>query len=360
MAITRPGLAVLMIAATVLAGAICSVAASAPAAIPSADVHPQPEFGGRCALGMAEGKSQATDCSVQWVAAEGKVYCFSSEQNKELFLKDPQGNLERAREFSAAGEVANTGELMDNYKSADVESFVAAFIADTAARNAGIFPFYDAVTGQQLKLVFDHVDFVRTLHGYGFFPDVAFNAQDDNNKHYLVDFWIKPGKDKLQIVDTRIYKAPKRDGTSWTLQGRQPVPWWWIPASEHPGQTEQTRGWEVMSAVEADIVRRRADNQGNVKLLDTKTGEQLALEFIGSHQPVRRLQQDGRYFMCTDFRKTGTADQFYDVDFWVNEHGGKLTVDDVRVHKVPVKQEDGSWVQVPRYNFDDFKFDVVP
>jgi hypothetical protein len=27
---------------------------------------------------------------------------------------------------------------------------------------------------------------------------------------------------------------------------------------------------------------------------------------------------------------------------------------------VPVKQEDGSWVQKSRYNFDDLKFDVVP
>jgi hypothetical protein len=35
-------------------------------------------------------------------------------------------------------------------------------------------------------------------------------------------------------------------------------------------------------------------------------------------------------------------------------------VDEIRVHKVPVKQEDGTWVQKPRYNFDDLKFDVVP
>jgi hypothetical protein len=30
------------------------------------------------------------------------------------------------------------------------------------------------------------------------------------------------------------------------------------------------------------------------------------------------------------------------------------------VHKVPQKQDDGSYVQVPRYTFDDLKFDVVP
>ncbi len=115
-----------------------------------------------------------------------------------------------------------------------------------------------------------------------------------------------------------------------------------------------------MSAVEADIMKLQAENHGTVKLTDAKTGEQLNLDFIGTHQPVRRLQQNGRFFMCSDFRKAGTTDQYYDIDFWVNEHDGKMTVDDVRVHKVPVKGQDGSWQQEARYNFDDLKFDIVP
>jgi hypothetical protein len=250
---------------------------------------------------------------------------------------------------------------MQHFESGDVTTYVTGVITDTASKNGGIYPFFDPVSGQHLKLSFDHVDFVRTLAGYGYFPDVAFNSQEDPAKKYLIDFWIKPtAQMKLEVVDTRIYKAPKRDGTGWMLQTRQPIPWWWIPASEHPGKTEQTRGWEVMSAVEEDIVKRRSDNHGTVELTDAKTGEKVDLDFIGTHQPVRRLQQDGRYFMCTDFRKAGTTDQYYDIDFWVNEHGGKMTVDDVKVHKVPEKQQDGSYMQVPRYNFDDLKFDVVP
>jgi hypothetical protein len=43
--------------------------------------------------------------------------------------------------------------------------------------------------------------------------------------------------------------------------------------------------------------------------------------------------------------------QYYDIDFWVNQKTGKLQVDNVKVHKVPV-QEDGVWTQVPRYTFD--------
>ncbi len=32
--------------------------------------------------------------------------------------------------------------------------------------------------------------------------------------------------------------------------------------------------------------------------------------------------------------------EYYDIDFWVNQKSGKLQVDNVKIHKVPV-QEDG-------------------
>jgi hypothetical protein len=359
----KPVIAAITLGAALLLSGALSLAAS-PAATPQSTLPPassvKPEFGGQCAMSLAQGKSDPTDCSINWTAPDGKLYCFGSDASKKQFLEDPQGNIERARNFSAASEVDITTERMQHYESADVQSFVTGVITDTSSKNAGIYPFCDPVTGQHLKLVFDHVDFVRTLAGYGYFPDVAFTTQDDPGKKYLIDFWVKPTQDKLELFDTRIYKAPKRDGSGWMMQTRQPIPWWWIPASEHPGKTEFTRSWEVMSAVEEDIVKRRDQNHGTVKLTDAKTGEQIDLDFIGTHQPVRRLQQDGRYFMCTDFRKVGTTDQYYDIDFWVNEHGGKLTVDDVKVHKIPEKQKDGSYIQVPRYNFDDLKFDVVP
>ncbi len=84
---------------------------------------------------------------------------------------------------------------------------------------------------------------------------------------------------------------------------------------------------------------------------DDKTGETLPLQFVEIHQPVRHLKKEGEYFACTDFRKPGSQDEYYDIDFWVNQKTGKLVVDNVKVHKVPV-QEDGVWTQVPRYTFD--------
>lgn len=347
--------------AALMALGLAACNAPAPADAPAAAAPAAaPEFGGECAMSLAEGRHTATDCSMRWTAPDGKVYCFGDEAARTRFLQDPQGNLERAREFVAASDADVVGKRMEYYKSEDVQAFVQGVIKDRQAANGGAFPFADAVSGQDLVLVYDDVEFVRTLHGYGFFPDVAFHAKDEPAKKYLIDFWIKPEQDKLAVFDTRIYKAPRREGTGWKLATRQPIPWWWIPASEHPGQTEQVRGWEVMSAVEENIVKRRAGPQGLFSLRDDKTGEELKLEFVGTHQPVRRLQQDGRYFACTDFRKQGSKDQYYDVDFWVDEKDGKMKVDDVRVHKVPVQQEDGTWTQVPRYNFDGMKFDVVP
>jgi hypothetical protein len=40
----------------------------------------------------------------------------------------------------------------------------------------------------------------------------------------------------------------------------------------------------------------------------------------------------------TDFRKPGSEDEFYDIDFWVNRKNGKLDVSQVKIHKVPVQE----------------------
>jgi hypothetical protein len=133
---------------------------------------------------------------------------------------------------------------------------------------------------------------------------------------------------------------------------RQPVPWWWIPASEHPGHLATKRGWEVMSAVEQSAVKETLKDGGVYKLKDDKTGKELELAFVDTHQPVRQLDNDGHYFACTDFRVVGTQDQIYDIDFWVSDKDGKMTVDQTKVHKVP-ELKGGQWVQVPRYEWKD-------
>ncbi len=103
----------------------------------------QAEFGGSCAMGLAEGKLQATDCSINWTAPDGRFYCFGTEDSKAAFLKDPETNLQRARDHFAAGTVQPTGEDMDKFVSNDAKEFIERYIAD-ATQKTGLFQVDDA------------------------------------------------------------------------------------------------------------------------------------------------------------------------------------------------------------------------
>ncbi len=340
-----------------LAFLLVSFVVVAPAGIGHAA---EPEFGASCAMGLADGKRTKTDCTVNWSGKDGKVYCFGNEDSKAAFLKDPEINLRKAKEHFAMADAEPASVVdMGKFSAEDVTAFIEAHIKAASETGGGLFPVSDAMLGQTLALKLDKVDFVRTLHGYGFFPNVVFTDKDDAAKKYQIDFWVKPKGGKLDIVDVRVYKAPKKEGETWVMLTRQPKPWWWIPASEHPGESEVKRGWEIMSALHGHIAAERAKGGGVYKLKDDKTGEELAMDFVGIHQPVRKLKEDGRFFACTDFRKQGSKDEYYDIDFWLDDKSGKITVGGVRVHKVPTL-EDGHFIQMPRYTFEPKTFDVVP
>ena len=319
----------------------------------------QAQFGGQCTEGLAEGQHVMTHCNVRWTDKDGKLYCFSSESAKQVFLKDPSENLQKARAFMAASNVESTQTAMESFTGSDAEALVGELIAKKLKDNNGVFPFVDPLNGDNLKLNYDAIDFTRTIDGYGYFPDVKFHDSTDPQQRYLLDFWVVPEGGQLKVQETRIYKAPLKVDGNWSMMARQPVPWWWIPASEHPGHLAAKRGWEVMSAVEQNAMQESSKHNGVFKLKDDKTGKELSLEFIDTHQPVRQLD-DGRYFACTDFRVAGTKDQIYDIDFWVTDKDGKMTVDQTRVHKVP-ELKDGQWIEVPRYEWKDLgNSKVVP
>ncbi len=338
-------------------GCVWHNATGADAAKPAAAMA-TPQFGGQCAEGLASGRHVMTDCSVTWTDKDGKVYCFSNEAAKTAFLTDPPGNLERARSFIAASNVQSTEQSMQNFDGSDAEKLVRTRIKAQLAANGGVFPFEDALTGEHLKLAFDDIDFTRTIDGYGFFPDVKFHDAKDAQKKYLIDFWVIPQNGQLDVQETRIYQAPTLVEGTWKTVARQPIPWWWIPASEHPGHVAQKRSWEVMSAVEQDALKKSLN--GVFTLKDDKTGKDLKLKFVDTHQPIRQLDDNGHFFACTDFRAEGSKDEIYDIDFWLSEKNGQMSVDEVRVHKVP-ELKNGQWVQVPRYSFKDLgNSHVVP
>jgi hypothetical protein len=355
--VTRWSCRGLMVCTALLA---CTAMNSRSLAADPASSPVQPEFGGQCAEGLAAGRHVMTNCGVTWTDKDGKLYCFNDEKAKQAFLQNPTEELQRAHAFIAASSVESTEKAMQDFTGTDAEALVRDLIANKTKTNNGIFPLEDPLNGEHLKLAFDDIDFTRTLDGYGFFPDVKFHDAADAQKRYLIDFWVVPKGGQLQVEEIRIYKEPLQADGKWTTMARQPVPWWWIPASEHPGHLATKRGWEVMSAVEQNAVQESAKNHGVFKLKDDKTGKDLELQFIDTHQPVRQLDNDGHYFACTDFRAVGTKNQIYDIDFWITDKDGRMTVDQTRVHKVP-EEKNGQWVQVPRYEWKDLgSSHVVP
>ena len=56
------------------------------------------EYDNMCTMGLALGKKVDTDCSISGMIG-GKTYCFGNQDAKTMFMKDPQGNLAKARSF---------------------------------------------------------------------------------------------------------------------------------------------------------------------------------------------------------------------------------------------------------------------
>ena len=54
------------------------------------------EFDGMCTQGLASGQKVKTDCSIS-SQVDGKTYCFGNEDAKTEFMKDPEGNLAKAK-----------------------------------------------------------------------------------------------------------------------------------------------------------------------------------------------------------------------------------------------------------------------
>jgi hypothetical protein len=83
---------------------ICSVfllasSGFALAADPDPKANHTPEFGGQCAMSASMGAHRPTSCSVVWISPEDKLYCFSSEQAKQAFMRDAPGNERKAQAF---------------------------------------------------------------------------------------------------------------------------------------------------------------------------------------------------------------------------------------------------------------------
>lgn len=57
-----------------------------------------PEFGGYCSLGISNGKPFSCD-SEAFVIVNGKLYILKNIRTREIWLKDPEGYLEKAKQY---------------------------------------------------------------------------------------------------------------------------------------------------------------------------------------------------------------------------------------------------------------------
>jgi hypothetical protein len=83
----------------ILMGAALLLALSGTARAEDPKANHEPEFGGQCAMSASLGVKRPTSCAVVWISPQDKLYCFSSEQAKQAFMRDPDGNERKAQAF---------------------------------------------------------------------------------------------------------------------------------------------------------------------------------------------------------------------------------------------------------------------
>ncbi len=117
------------------------------------------------------------------------------------------------------------------------------------------------------------------------------------------------------------------------------------PKQEHPKQEHPTAKPVPMAALEKAIKDQVAEkakaNGGKLPVRDDVLNKTWQLELVRVHTDKLTQLDDKTYFACVDFKADdGTP---VDVDFYMKNDNGKLTLADTTVHKVNGK---------PRFNYE--------
>jgi hypothetical protein len=122
-------------------------------------------------------------------------------------------------------------------------------------------------------------------------------------------------------------------------------------AAEHGGQEHggQEHGGAAVAAQPSakdikstmkNYVEEKSKQTGTFDIIDPETGKMRSLKLQRIHE---RVGKTGDYFYsCADFKDTKSGEML-DLDIDVKNEGGKLSVVDVRIHKINGK---------PRYTYD--------
>jgi hypothetical protein len=119
-----------------------------------------------------------------------------------------------------------------------------------------------------------------------------------------------------------------------------------IFATEHGGQEHggkavaaQPSAKDIKDAMK-NYIAEKSKQTGTFDIMDQETGKIRTLKLKRIHE---RVGKTGDYFYsCADFKDTKSGEML-DLDIDVKNEGGKLSVVDVRIHKLNGK---------PRYTYD--------
>lgn len=127
------------------------------------------------------------------------------------------------------------------------------------------------------------------------------------------------------------------------------------PMPEHPQKTSKATASISMStlekAIQDQIAEKAKANSGKFPLRDDTLNKTWRLELVKVHTDKLAQLDDKTYFACVDMKADdGTI---VDVDFFMKDDNGKLTLSDTTVHKINGKprytwQKKGAfWERVP-------------
>lgn len=109
---------------------------------------------------------------------------------------------------------------------------------------------------------------------------------------------------------------------------------------EHGGAMVSEPSADQIRAAMSDYVAEESKETGTFDVYDEETGKTRKLSLIRIHERVGKTGD--YYYSCADFKDT-MSNETLDLDLDVENEDGKLSVKDVRIHKVNGKE---------RYTYD--------
>lgn len=109
---------------------------------------------------------------------------------------------------------------------------------------------------------------------------------------------------------------------------------------EHGGAQISEPSADQIRAAMSNYVAEKSKKTGTFDIYDKEAGKDRKLSLINVHERVGKT--GNYYYSCADFKDTQSG-EILDMDLDVQNKGGELSVEDVRIHKLNGKE---------RYTYD--------